>query len=70
MTDREQQILADEIVAAFVAKCEKLWPGCRVTRREPAAVSILRGYAEQQQKFLQQQGSPPDVPAQPDKEVK
>jgi hypothetical protein len=29
-----EQTLADAIVERFVARCEKLWPGCKVTVRQ------------------------------------
>jgi hypothetical protein len=31
VTERE---LTDQIVARFVERCERLWPGCKVVRRE------------------------------------
>lgn len=59
MTSRERETLR-----RFVAQCERRWPGCKVTVRHnssaPAFTNVMRGYAEQHTKFLQQQESPPE----------
>lgn len=62
MTEQE---LADDIVEAFIRKCEHLWPGCKVTRRRSPVEQLLQGYIKQQQKFLHQQERPPDSSGKP-----
>jgi len=40
MTELDEQILIDEIVAQFICRCEHLWPGIIVTvRHTPEATS-------------------------------
>ena len=40
MTDLDEQVLIDEIVAQFIRRCEHLWPGIIVTvRHTPEATS-------------------------------
>ncbi len=58
MTERERETLR-----RFVAKSERLWPGCKVVVRDSSAgtfTNIMFGFAAAQQKFLQQQGCPPE----------
>jgi hypothetical protein len=38
----EEQELADAIVAAFVARCRHLWPGCVVTARHSKQIENSR----------------------------
>jgi hypothetical protein len=57
MTNRERETLR-----RFVAECARLWPGCGITirHREPAAVTVLKGFIKQQQKFAPEREEAPD----------
>lgn len=68
MTERERKILY-----RFVARCERLWPGCEVVVRDSNAAAftnIMRGFAAAQQKFLRQQECPPDDSGKSNGEIK